>query len=214
MLGTGNPVSFEGLFVPADAWAHAYLDAEQPVLLVIEDQDERSSLDSLVAMASLADGFGGTLFPGNYLLGAFVFLDEDPDNWDDVDGGALVEFSVVGGEPPFQLEIPIEAVPGPADILGAPETLVWSGGRLRAGGEDYFDAVFEGGMPYRIYVAPHDSGADFDLFVYDQNGNRVAFDDDPDSDALCVVTPRWTGPFSIVVKCHSGSSPYDILVQG
>jgi hypothetical protein len=214
LLGWGEPVLFEGFFVPADPWAEAYLLPEQPVLLVIESQDQSSSLDSMVAIASLDSRFEGSLFPGNYLLGAFVFLEDDPDDWQDVDGGALLDFSVMAGEPPFRLQVAIEAIPEPAEILGAGETVLYGSGNLRAEGQDHYDVVFARDVTYRVYVAPSNERADFDLYVYDESEHLVAQDADPDSDALCTVTPRWTGPFTIVVECHSGDSPYVISVQG
>jgi hypothetical protein len=213
-LGSGEPVSFEGAFVLADPGAATYLLPDQPVLLVIEDQTEQSSLDSLVAIASLGSGFEGSLFPGNYRLGAFVFLDDDPDTWDDADGGALVDFSVAADEPPFRLEIPIEAIQEPAEIFGADETLLAGSGYLREGERDDYDAMFEGDVTYRIYLSPSDPGADFDLYVYDESDVPIDQDDAPASYALCNVTPRSTGPFQIVVECVSGQSPYRILVQG
>jgi hypothetical protein len=50
---------------------------------------------------------------------------------------------------------------------------------------------------HTIYVRPDRSNTDFDLSVYDQNGNLVQWDDAPDADALCQITPRWTGPFRV-----------------
>jgi hypothetical protein len=204
-LGRGSPITFHGTFIPADRWA-AQLLQEQPILIAIEDEDERSPLDSVIAMGSLGDPFEGSLFPGNYVLGAFVFSDTDPRHWDDVVGGALVGFSVTAGEPPFRLEIPIESTSASAEVVRG-----W--GNLVAGQQERYQAVFVGGATYRIYVAPIDPRADMDLYVFDENGILVAGDEELDSDALCTVAPRWTGPFEIVVACNSGQSPYGLVVQ-
>ena len=53
-----------------------------------------------------------------------------------------------------------------------------------------------------------------DLFVYDERGNLVSLDDSPAADAVCAVTPAWTGPFRLKVKAHRGLSGYRIQVQG
>jgi hypothetical protein len=54
---------------------------------------------------------------------------------------------------------------------------------------------------------------DFDLQIYDENSNLVEWDEDPSSDAICVVTPRWTGPFSIAVISAAGTSNYNVLIE-
>lgn len=214
--GTLEPVTFQGGFVPADDWAGEWLSAEQPVLLVIESEDETSDLDSLVAVVPLGGDFEGALLPGQYTLGAFVFLDEDPDTWDYVDGGALVGFSVEAGEPPFSLEIPIEAIPDPMAIPvpGVFETPLLEGsGMISAGEEDHFSAILDADVTYGVYVETEDPGTDIDLYVVDENGNVVAVDEDLDSDATAFITPRWSGPFGFVVRCASGSSRYTITIS-
>lgn len=211
VFGVGEPVSFEGGFVPADPWSEAWLTPEQPVMLVIEDEDEQSPLDSLVALVPLGGGFEGSLFPGRYRLGAFVFLDDDPDSWDYLDGGGLVGFTVHPGEAPLSLEIPIEAMPEPTDVFPV-ETLVEDSGYLNAGEEAHYDAVFEEGVEYSIYVEPTNPIADLDLYIVDENENLVAQDEDEDADALCTVSPLWTGSFTVVVRCDSGSTEYQIKI--
>ncbi|MDJ0954448.1 MAG: hypothetical protein QNJ81_12285 [Acidimicrobiia bacterium] len=207
----GEPVPFQGGFIPADPWSEAWLTAEQPVMLVIEDQNQQSPLDSMVALVSLGDGFEGSLFPGWYQLGAFVFLNDDPESWGYVDGGGLASFSVEPGEPPFSLQIPIEAVPEPTDIFPA-EPIMEDSGYLNAGEEAHYDTVLEEGIVYSIYVAPANPNADLDLFVLDENRNVVAQDVDVEADALCTVAPAWTGAFTVVVLCDSGSTGYQITM--
>jgi hypothetical protein len=208
----GEPVPFEGCFVAADDWAQAYLLAEQPVMVIIEDQDEDSPLDAVVALSMLGATFEGHLFPGQYRLGAYVFLDDDPENWDELDGGALIDFTVVAGEPPFRLEVPIEAAPDP-DEDDTAVTLLADSGYLETGGEARYIVELESEVTYSIYVNPDDPEVDLDMYVFDENGNVIDQDSDIDSDAFCTVTPVWTGPFEIVVTCAAGSGDYQITVE-
>ncbi len=85
-------------------------------------------------------------------------------------------------------------------------------GVLAPGESEYFDVVLQAGVSYRIYVQPTDPSVDFDLYVYDEGNNLVAYDDDTDSDAACVIRPNWTGPFHIAVKAARGQSRYNIAV--
>lgn len=203
----GNPVPFLLQFVAADDWAEQYLLPDQPVVVVIEDRYQDWEVDELIAVASLDDQVEGALYPGAYRLSAMVFIDDDPDNWDeeDLDGGALVEFSVVSGEAPFTLEVPIEAVDLPQVILQDEDY-------LNAGGAVEYRVELSGDVTYQIYAEPVASSADLDLVVLDENGQVVALDDDPDSDALCQVTPLWDGPFTVTVANESLGTHYRLLV--
>jgi len=54
-------------------------------------------------------------------------------------------------------------------------------------------------------------GADFDIKIYDENGNLVAKGTKTGSaNETVYVTPRWTGPFRIVVYSYSGSGFYTL----
>jgi len=86
-------------------------------------------------------------------------------------------------------------------------------GVLGPGGEGYFDVVLTGGVPHTVYVHPSEPGVDFDLFVYDENGILVTDDISDATDAFCIVTPRWTGPFRLVVKAARGLSTFRIVVE-
>jgi hypothetical protein len=217
-FGFGDPVPFEGEFVAQDEWARAYLQGDQPVLVVIADQSANSGLDAVVAVVALGLSFEGRLYPGNYQLGAFVFLDEDfldEDfiDWDQLDGGAIVKFTVAAGEPPFHLQIPIEAVdPSPAEVPTV-EPALQATGFLMPGDEDRYVGDLRANVEYQILVSPDNPQADLDLEVCDENDNLVDVDDDPASDAVCLITPRWTGRFTIVVNCYNQPSGYDILVE-
>jgi hypothetical protein len=214
--GYGDPVPFDGEFVAADDWAQAYLLGDQPVLVVIEDQTPNSGLDAVVAIVELGAPFEGTLYPGTYQLGAFVFLDdasivEDFIDWDELDGGAIIDFTVTAGEPPFHLQVPIEAITGPG--LPAAEPVLQATGFLAPGDQDRYVGDLQADVDYRIVVLADTPEADFDLYLYDENDNLVDLDDDPDSDAVCQITPRWTGPFTIVVECFNQPSGYEILIE-
>ena len=88
------------------------------------------------------------------------------------------------------------------------------GKTLRPGDSEYFDMVLQGSTTYSIYVEPEEPSVDFDLYVYDENGNLIDEDTDYDSDALCVITPNWTGPFRIEVKAASGGiSDYVMSIE-
>jgi hypothetical protein len=208
-----RPVPFEAVFVPADLWAQQYLSPDQPVLIVIEEQTQPVGADAVVAIGLLGDEFEGSLPPGRYLVGAFVFIDDDPDHWRDADGGGLIELSISSGQSPFRLEVPIEAIAGPADIFTSAETLLFESGYLHAGQHEQMTMVLEAGVTYVLSVCPEDPFTDLDLLIYDEHGNIVDRDQDATSEALCNVTPLWTGPFTIVVACQSGRSGYELLVQ-
>ena len=47
------------------------------------------------------------------------------------------------------------------------------------------------------------NGCDYDLFIYDENGNLIDQDVSYSSNAYCSFVPRWTGRFTIVVKNRS-----------
>lgn len=211
------PIRFEGAFVPADTWAETYLLADQPVLLVIANKDEGSPFNSMVALTMLGGGFEGSLFPGDYVLAAYVFLDEDflddDGGWseEDLDGGGLVEFSVRPNEPPFRLEIGIEAVPQPEHVA-APVHVIGTG-HLDEGEQERWAIDLEADVTYTFMVVPEDPTADFDLFLYDENDNLVDADEEVDAEAQCSVTPRWSGAFTIVVECAEGESAYSLSLH-
>ena len=54
------------------------------------------------------------------------------------------------------------------------------------------------GIPISIEVEG-DGSTDLDLYAYDENGRRIARDADRTDYCLADWTPRWNGPFSIVV---------------
>lgn len=86
-------------------------------------------------------------------------------------------------------------------------------GMLRPGEMEYLDVTLRGQIPYEVFVHPDEPGVDFDLSVFDERGNLIAQDTDTDSDAVCVITPAWTGPFRLVVNSARGTSTYRTLVK-
>jgi hypothetical protein len=86
-------------------------------------------------------------------------------------------------------------------------------GIVGPGHMEYFDVVLSSGHRYSVDVQPVEPGVDFDLHILDQNGNIVDEDISAARDAYCTVTPRWTGPFRLVVESARGISAYRIQVQ-
>jgi hypothetical protein len=64
---------------------------------------------------------------------------------------------------------------------------------------DVFNIAFRGGEVAAVGVSG-DGDTDLDLYVYDENGNLIASDDDYSDDCLVRWIPKWTGPFSIRVR--------------
>ena len=86
-------------------------------------------------------------------------------------------------------------------------------GVIGPGQADHFPVVLQAGTTYRIYVGPSDPSVDFDLYIRDENGVLVASDETTHPDALCQITPRWTGPFLMSVRSARGAASYSISVQ-
>ena len=66
---------------------------------------------------------------------------------------------------------------------------------------------------HRVYVEPFDKSVDFDLHIYDENGNLISEDVTLAAEAYCNVTPRWTGPFRLIVNSARGTAGFRILVH-
>jgi hypothetical protein len=86
-------------------------------------------------------------------------------------------------------------------------------GTIGAGSGENFVVELTAGRPHRVFVHPDDPTADFDLQVFDENGNLITQDISTSSEAYCVITPRWTGPFTLSVTAASGASTYQIVVE-
>ena len=86
-------------------------------------------------------------------------------------------------------------------------------GIIGAGGAQFYDVVLQGGHTYAVGVQPSDPTVDFDLHIFDENGVLVTEDISTAADAYCAITPRWTGPFRLVVEAARGLSTYQIQVM-
>jgi hypothetical protein len=90
--------------------------------------------------------------------------------------------------------------------------MIIGGGFLGPGESEYIDVGLVAGHYYRIYAQPEDQTVDFDLHVYDRNGNLVIWDETLNADAYGVIQPIFTGPFRVVVNSAQGASRYAVAV--
>jgi hypothetical protein len=86
-------------------------------------------------------------------------------------------------------------------------------GVVGPGRAEFLDVGLSAGVTYSVYVEPDQPDVDFDLKIFDENGNLVAQDTSADPDALCLITPAWTGPFRLWVESARGVGSYNISVQ-
>lgn len=70
---------------------------------------------------------------------------------------------------------------------------------VRAYDTDIYRVTFRGGEFAEVAVLG-DGDTDLDLYVYDENGNRVCSDTDYTDQTYCSWRPRWTGSFRIEIK--------------
>jgi hypothetical protein len=67
---------------------------------------------------------------------------------------------------------------------------------VRAYSTDVYHITFRGQeVAYVAVTGDHDT--DLDLYVEDENGNRIASDTDSTDRCIVRFTPRWTGSFTI-----------------
>ena len=71
--------------------------------------------------------------------------------------------------------------------------------RVRAGGTDVFREVYRA-REFAEVCLVGDGDTDLDLYIYDENGNLVCSDTGYSDQAYCSWTPRWQGPFEIVIE--------------
>jgi hypothetical protein len=69
---------------------------------------------------------------------------------------------------------------------------------VRAHSTNVYRMTFVGGE-WEVLAVSGDGDTDLDLYVYDENGNLVAKDDDNSDDCMVRFIPRWTGPFTVKV---------------
>lgn len=91
-------------------------------------------------------------------------------------------------------------------LLGGPGRQV---DRVAANSTDTYVLAFKSGIPAEIFVSG-DGDTDLDLYIYDENGNSIAYDDDYSDDCYVCWTPAWTGKF--VVQIVNRGSVYNQYV--
>jgi hypothetical protein len=92
------------------------------------------------------------------------------------------------------------------------KSMIIGAGFLGPGESEYVDVRLTAGHNYRIYAQPEDETVDFDLHIYDENGNLISWDETLNADAYGVIRPEWTGPFRVVVNAARGSSKYAVAI--
>ena len=109
-----------------------------------------------------------------------------------------------------------------ADLVALASDVAASGSRGATGGPgrkttvvsrgttDVYRVNFRGGEPALVLVSG-DGDSDLDLFILDENGNRVCKDDDTTDDMLCRWTPKWSGQFTIRVKNLGMANQYTVV---
>lgn len=73
-----------------------------------------------------------------------------------------------------------------------------------SGDTHIFTTTLHGGRRYKVTLSGP-WNADFDLYLYDGNGNRVASSTGNTSGEKVYITPSWTGRFYIKVVSYRGS---------
>lgn len=76
-------------------------------------------------------------------------------------------------------------------------------GQLQQGAYADTPATLEVGGDYRIIGVCDSDCGDFDLILYDQNGNVVSQDNLQDPTPVVSVAPQWTGPFTVRAQMHN-----------
>jgi hypothetical protein len=90
------------------------------------------------------------------------------------------------------------SIPNMAQAVGGGKSGAF---RLPAMSYKTFEVRFRKGHAARI-VLKGDGDTDLDLLVFDENGNKVASDEDNTDTCVVEWTPRWTGKFIIKVVNH------------
>jgi len=118
--------------------------------------------------------------------------------------GAVGAFgAIIGPGPgPGLLGTTSLVLPDPYQFVGRVSGWLTSDGDF-----DIYEETLRGGQRYKITLSGPQS-ADFDILVFDENENLVTKSVGLTSDEVVYVTPRWTGPFFIVVMSYDGSGSY------
>lgn len=81
--------------------------------------------------------------------------------------------------------------------------------RVQPGQFDQYTVTFNGGEQATVGVVGDDT-TDLDLYVYDENGNLIAKDDDLTDECLCEWVPQWTGNF--IIRIYNRGAVYNDYV--
>lgn len=111
---------------------------------------------------------------------------------------------------------------GRADIVALADDVAKSGTRggsygpgikrntvVSTNGTDSYRIQFNGGEQAVVY-AKGDGDSDLDMFVYNQNGQLVCRDEDPDDEMLCRWTPSYTGTYTVRIRNLGVANMYTI----
>lgn len=71
--------------------------------------------------------------------------------------------------------------------------------KVEANDSVFYNEIFKGGEVAAVSVSG-DGDTDLDLFVYDENGNLVASDDDTSDQCIVAWVPNKTQRYRIVIK--------------
>lgn len=74
-------------------------------------------------------------------------------------------------------------------------------------GVDRYTIQFDGGRPATVVISG-DGDSKLDLYVYDADDRLICRRDGLGDDAICLWTPRWTGPFTVRVVNRGVASNY------
>jgi hypothetical protein len=105
-------------------------------------------------------------------------------------------------------------IPGRLKWKGRCAMAIVGAGVIGTGQARYLDVILEGGHTYAVNVRPSEANVDFDLHIFDMNGNLITVDETAAPDAHGLITPFFTGPFRIVVNSVSGMAAYQVEVVG
>lgn len=75
--------------------------------------------------------------------------------------------------------------------------------QLNQGAEKSLPLILDGHRDYAISAVCDQDCSDLDLYVYDENGNLIASDAEPDDYPHVLVSPKWTGQFTAVITMES-----------
>jgi|AntAceMinimDraft_8_1070364.scaffolds.fasta_scaffold00374_12 hypothetical protein len=78
-----------------------------------------------------------------------------------------------------------------------------------SGRSHIFTTTLNGGRRYKITLSGP-WNADFDLYLYDGNGNRVASSTGNGRGETVYITPSWTGRFYIKVVSYRGGGSFTV----